>query len=133
MNMNNVSLTGRLGSTVEVKYFESGTVLAKGSLAVDSRFGGKDAPPHWFAIDIWGKLAEVAANYTDKGSLIGIEGELRMDTWQDKETKQPRCKPVIRVKQLHLLDRSPQSQSQEQPQNPPTAQSSSGQLPPLNF
>lgn len=101
-NLNLITLVGRLGAEPETRYFESGSVLSKMSLAVD-RQKGKDEAPDWFALECWGKLAEVAANYTNKGSLIAVQGELKVDEWSDVKTGLPRSKPVIRVSNLELL------------------------------
>lgn len=63
----------------------------------------KDDQPDWFELEIWGKTAEVAANYVKKGSLIGIQGSLKIETWSDRATGANRSKPIIRVDKLDLL------------------------------
>jgi single-strand DNA-binding protein len=102
MSINIVHLVGRAGRDPEVKYFESGNVVCNLTLAVDRR--RRDATePDWFNLEIWGKTAEIAANYVRKGSLIGITGALKFDHWQDRATGAERSKPVIRVDRLDLL------------------------------
>ncbi len=116
LNLNQVNLVGRIGQEPEIKYFDSGSVLAKVNLAVNRR--SKDEAPNWFPLEFWGKQAEVVANYVRKGSLIGIEGELKLDEWNDKETGILRSKPVIRVNRLELLasaNNSPNSNNHSQP------------------
>ena len=100
--VNLVTLVGRVGTVPEVKYFESGSVLCNLTLAVRRR-SSRDDKPDWFNLELWGKTAEVAANYVHKGSLIGITGALKLDYWQDRATGTPRSKPVIRVDRLELL------------------------------
>lgn len=102
MSLNLVTLVGRVGRDPEVKYFESGSVVCKFSLAVDRRSRNSDQPD-WFNIELWSKNAEVAANYVRKGSLIGITGSLKLDTWQDRASGAPRSSPVIRGERLDLL------------------------------
>lgn len=102
MSLNIVTLVGRAGRDPEVKYFESGNVVCNLTLAVN-RPTRKSDEPDWFSLEIWGKTAEVAANYVRKGSLIGIKGSLKFDHWQDRNTGVQRTKPVIRVDQLDLL------------------------------
>lgn len=102
MSVNIVTLVGRVGRDPEVRYFESGNVLAKCGLAVNRRTRNSDQPD-WFNLEIWGKTAEVAANYVRKGSLIGITGSLKLDSWEDRATGAVRTSPVIRVTQLDLL------------------------------
>ncbi len=101
MGVNSVTLVGRAGRDPEVRYFESGSVVANLTLAVNRR--GRNDEPDWFNIEIWGKQAQVAADYVKKGSLIGITGSYKVDTWTDRNTGEPRSKPVVRVDRLELL------------------------------
>lgn len=100
MSINIVNLVGRAGGDPEVKYFESGSVLCNLTLAVNRPV--KDSQPDWFNLEIWGKTAEVAANYVKKGSLIGIQGSLKIETFTNRNGQES-SKPVIRVNRLDLL------------------------------
>lgn len=102
MSLNVVNLVGRAGGDPDVKYFESGSVVCNLTLAVDRRTRNSDQPD-WFNLELWGKTAEVAANYVRKGSLIGVVGALKFDHWKDRSTGADRSKPVIRVDRLELL------------------------------
>ena len=102
MSLNVVNLVGRAGGEPEIRYFESGSVLCRLTLAVN-RPTSKSDQPDWFNLEIWGKTAEVAKNYVHKGSLIGIQGSLKIETWSDRNTGANRSKPVIRVDRLDLL------------------------------
>ena len=101
MAINSVTLVGRAGRDPEVRYFESGTVVANLTMAVNRR--NRDDEPDWFNLEIWGKQAQVAADYVKKGSLIGITGSFKLDSWQDRNTGEDRSKPVVRVDRLELL------------------------------
>ena len=101
MAINSVTLVGRAGRDPEVRYFESGTVVANLTMAVNRR--NRDDEPDWFNLEIWGKQAQVAADYVKKGSLIGITGSFKLDTWKDRNTGEDRNKPVVRVDRLELL------------------------------
>ncbi len=101
MGINSVTLVGRAGRDPEVRYFESGTVVANLTMAVNRR--NRDDEPDWFNLEIWGKQAQVAADYVKKGSLIGITGSFKLDTWKDRNTGEDRNKPVVRVDRLELL------------------------------
>ena len=101
MPINSVTLVGRAGRDPEVRYFESGTVVANLTMAVNRR--NRDDEPDWFNLEIWGKQAQVAADYVKKGSLIGITGSFKMDSWKDRNTGEDRNKPVVRVDRLELL------------------------------
>ncbi|MDJ0517033.1 MAG: single-stranded DNA-binding protein [Okeania sp. SIO2F4] len=102
MSLNVVTLVGRAGRDPEVKYFESGNVVCNVTLAVNRRSKNTDQPD-WFDLEMWGKTAEVAADYVRKGKLIGVKGSLKFDYWQDRNTGANRSKPVIRVDRLELL------------------------------
>ena len=101
MGINSVTLVGRAGRDPEVRYFESGTVVANLTLAVNRR--NRDDEPDWFNLEIWGKQAQVAADYVKKGSLIGVTGSFKLDSWKDRNTGEDRNKPVVRVDRLELL------------------------------
>ena len=111
LNINQIYLVGRLGKDPEVKWFDSGKVLAKINLAV-KRPSNTDKNPNRFDLELWGKTAEIAAEYTSKGSLIAIEGELKFDEWIDKDTNKQRSKPVVKVNRLELLASSNNMDSQ---------------------
>ena len=86
--MNNVVLVGRLTRDVDLKYIQgSGTPVASFTMAVDREFAGKDGKKETDFIDIqvWGKSAENCANYISKGSLVAIQGAIRVDSYQDQE------------------------------------------------
>jgi single-strand DNA-binding protein len=70
-------------------------------MAVNRRSSNDE--PDWFNLEIWGKQAQVAADYVRKGSLLGIIGSFKLDRWTDRATGEERSKPVIRVDRLELL------------------------------
>lgn len=111
MSLNVVTLVGRVGGDPDVKYFESGTVLCKLTLAVRKRSRNPDDQTDWFNLEIWGKTAQIAADYVRKGSLIGVTGSLKFERWQDRNSGSNRSKPVIKVDQLDLLGSKRDSES----------------------
>ncbi len=98
---NRVALVGRAGRDPEAIYFESGAMVANLALAVNRR--SRDDEPDWFNLEIWGKQAQVAADYVRKGSLLGITGSFKLDRWIDRSSGEERTKPVITVDRLDLL------------------------------
>ena len=106
--MNVITLAGHAGKDPEVRYFESGTVVANLSLAV--RGVKRDEPPDWFNLQIWGKQAQVAADYVRKGSLISVSGRMTTERWTDRTTGEERSKPVVVVDRLSLLGSKNDSQ-----------------------
>ena len=86
--MNQVILIGRLTRDPELRYIAgSGTPVAQFGIAVDREFVGKDGKKETDFIDIqvWGKSAENCTNYIGKGSLVGIQGSLRIDNYKDQQ------------------------------------------------
>ncbi|GAB4538665.1 MAG: single-stranded DNA-binding protein [Pleurocapsa sp.] len=102
MDLNVVNLVGRAGAEPDIVHFPSGSVVCKLPLAVDRRIRNNDKPD-WFNLEMWGKTAEIAGNYVNKGKLIGVQGSLKIETWTDRETGDLRSRPVIRVDRLELL------------------------------
>ena len=91
------------------------SVVANFTLAVNRR--SRDEEPDWFNLEIWGKQAQIAADYVKKGSLIGITGSFKIDSWKDKNTGEDRYKPVIRVDRLNLLSSRKESENNQHSNN----------------
>ena len=102
MSLNIVNLVGRAGDAPEIIHFQSGSVLCKLPLAVNRRSRNSDQPD-WFNLEMWGKTAEVAGNYVQKGKLNGIQGSMKIETWTDKNSGGQRSRPTIKVDRLELL------------------------------
>lgn len=99
--MNNITLVGRAGRDPEVRYFESGTMVANFTLAVNAY--KKDEAPDWFNLTIWGKQAQVAGDYVKKGSQIAVSGRMTSEKWTDRATGEEKSKPVVVVERITLL------------------------------
>ena len=115
MSINAINLVGRAGRDPEVRYFESGSLVANFTLAVNRR--SRNEEPDWFNLEIWGKQAQVAADYVKKCSLLGISGSFKLDQWRDKTTGENKSKPVIRVDRLDLLGSRRDSMNNESSNN----------------
>lgn len=102
MQINLFTGTGRLGRDPEAVHFESGSSVAKFSIAIDKNTSNRDEKPNWIECEVWGQTAEVAANYCKKGSLIAVTGSLFHDFFTDKEGAE-RAKVRLRVDRLTLL------------------------------
>ncbi|AUT01226.1 single-stranded DNA-binding protein [Nostoc sp. CENA543] len=102
MSINIVTLVGRVGGDPDMKFFDSGKIVCKLTLAVNRR--SRNDKPDWFTLEIWNKQAEAAGNYVRKGRLIAVKGSLKFDTWNDRQSGQLRSTPVILVDQWEFLD-----------------------------
>ena len=100
-SLNVCSFTGRAGRDPEMKFFESGSAIAQLTIAVDG--WKRDSEPLWLNLKVWGKLAQVAADYVKKGSQIAVSGQLENETWTDRASGEKRSKVVLNVKELTLL------------------------------
>jgi single-strand DNA-binding protein len=107
MSINKVILVGRLGKDPEVKTTPSGQTLAKFSLATDEKFtdksGQRQEKTEWHNIIVWGKLAEICGNYLRKGKLVYIEGSIKTDSWDDKETGAKKYRTEIIASEMRML------------------------------
>jgi len=111
--MNVITLVGRAGRDPEVRYFESGTMVANLTLAVNAF--KKDEEPDWFNLVIWGKQAQVAADYVKKGGLISVSGRSTTEKWIDKATGEQRSKPIVNVERIALCGSKRDSEGDGQP------------------
>jgi len=86
---NKVQLIGNLGGKPDVKNTENGKKLAQFSLATSESYrnagGEKVTETQWHRIVAWGKVAEIAEKYLDKGKEVAIEGKLINRSYTDKE------------------------------------------------
>lgn len=113
MSLNVVTLVGRVGGEPDIRHFESGSVKCRLTLAVNRT---KDVTD-WFNLEIWGKTAQIAEQYVNKGSLIGVKGSLKFDTWVDRNTGANRMSPVVVVDRLNLLGSRRDNEASQQSGN----------------
>jgi len=115
--INKVIAIGNLGQDPETRYVPSGAAVTNFSMAVseswkDKQTGEQKERTEWINVEVWGKLAEICAQYLTKGSQCYIEGKLQTDSWDDKETGQKRYKTKVRADNVQFLsskgDRPPQ-------------------------
>lgn len=105
-SVNKVILIGNLGSDPEVRYLESGSAVAKFSIATTEAYTNKSGErvenTEWHRIELWEGLAKVAEKYLKKGNSVYIEGRIRTDNWTDKEGQQ-KSGITIRANSMTLL------------------------------
>jgi single-strand DNA-binding protein len=107
--INKVILVGRLGKDPEIRSTAGGTQVVKFTVATDERFtdksGEKQERTEWHNITAWGKLGEICGQYLRKGKLVYIEGSIRTDSWEDKESGQKKYRTEIVANTMKMLDR----------------------------
>lgn len=102
--MNNVSLVGRLVFDPELKYVNNDKALCTFRLAVSRNYRNKDGiiPTDFININIWGRKAETLCQYASKGSLIAVEGSLRIDNYINSNGEH-KSKTIIHADNFHFL------------------------------
>jgi single-strand DNA-binding protein len=110
-SVNKVILIGNLGKDPEIKYTPSGMAVAHFSLATNDRVKDKDGNwtdrTEWHNIVLFDRKAEVAGEYLKKGRTVYIEGSIRTNSWDDKETGQKKYRTEIIGNQMVLLGGGP--------------------------
>ena len=107
--INKVILVGNLGQDPETRSFPDGGSLTNISVATsegwkDKQTGEQKERTEWHRVVFNGRLAEIAAQYLNKGSKVYIEGSLRTRKYQDKQTGQDRYSTDIFARELQMLD-----------------------------
>lgn len=117
--INNVTLIGRLTRDPDLRYTNSGTAVASFSVAVDRQFrnanGDRDAD--FINCVIWRKAAENFANFTHKGSLVGIDGRIQTRNYENQQGQRVYVTEVV-VQDFCFLDPKNRDSHQENNQQP---------------
>ena len=101
-SINQVILMGRLTRDPEQRTTTSGKTIANFSIAVDR--GGQDDQADFFDVTAWEKLGELVVQYLGKGRRVLVQGRLRQDSWDDKETGKKRSKVEVVATDVTFLD-----------------------------
>ena len=114
--VNHVFLIGNLGRDPEIIYIEGNIPVAKFPLATTETYKDKKGvtipQTEWHNIVLWRGLAELAAKYLHKGSLVHIEGSLRTRSWEDKDKNKRFITEIIASNMVMLDKRSMEHRSE---------------------
>lgn len=104
-SFNKVILMGRCTRDIDLRHIPSGSAVADLGVALNRKKKGGEEEVTFVDVTLWGKDAEIAAEYLGKGKPVHIEGRLQLDEWETKpgETRQ---KLKVVCQRLTLLDRS---------------------------
>jgi single-strand DNA-binding protein len=97
-SFNKVILIGTVTRDIELKHIQSGTSVCEVGLAINDKRKGKDG--NWIEettfvdVTLWGRTAEVAAEYSGKGKPLMVEGRLKLESWEKDGKKQSKLKVV---------------------------------------
>lgn len=101
-SINQVILMGRLTRDPEQRTTSTGKTIANFSIAVDR--GGQDDQADFFNVTAWEKLGELVIQYLAKGRRVLVQGRLRQDSWDDKETGKKQSRIEVVATDVTFLD-----------------------------
>ena len=107
-SVNKVILVGNCGRDPEIRYLPSGQAVANVSVATSSRrkdrtSGEMIEDTQWHRVTFYDRLAEIAGEYVKKGRPVYVEGRLKLETWDDKQTGQKRSKMRVVCEVMQML------------------------------
>lgn len=118
-SFNKVILMGNITRDIEVKYTPSGSAVATIGLAVNEKYKTKNGDTKdetvFVDVDIWGNSAEIVAQYLAKGDPILIEGKLKLDSWEDKQSGQQRSRLKVTCLNFQMLGKNTAGESKGKP------------------
>src|SRR5881409_2926238 len=107
-NFNKVILAGNLTRDPELRYTPKGTAVCRFGLSINrnwtSETGEKKEEVTFVDIDAFGRQAEVVAQYMKKGRPFLVEGRLKLDQWEDKNTHQKQTKLKVVLEGFSFID-----------------------------
>lgn len=123
-HLNKVLLLGNLTREPELRATPKGLSVAQFGLAVNRLYKSDDGEPReettFVELEAWGRQAEAISRYLNKGSMCLVEGRLRLDTWEEKNTGEKRSRLRVVVESVQFLDRrSAEARAPEPPSQQP--------------
>jgi single-strand DNA-binding protein len=136
-NFNKVILAGNLTRDPELRYTPKGMAIAKISLAINrvrtNEAGEKKEEVTFVDLDAFGNQAETLAKYMKKGSPLLVEGRLKLDQWDDKQTGQKRSRMGVIIEGFQFLGSGNRGEgggaASEAPRSRPAASSTPASAP----
>jgi single-strand DNA-binding protein len=111
-SFNKVILAGNLTRDPELRYTPQGTAVVRLGLAVNRTWttdtGERKEEVSFIDVDAWGRQAETISKFMRKGRPILIEGRLKLDTWEDKNTHQKQSKLKVVLEGFTFIDSRPE-------------------------
>jgi single-strand DNA-binding protein len=110
-NLNKVMLIGNLTRDPELRFTPKGAAICSFGLAVNRKFkddsGAEREEVTYVDIEAWAKRGEAIAKHLSKGRAIFIEGRLKLDQWEDKNTKEKRSRIKVVLENFQFLGNRP--------------------------
>ncbi len=107
-NFNKVILAGNLTRDPEMRYTPKGTAVVRITLAINRNYttetGERKEEVSFVDVEAWGKQAETISKYMKKGRPFLVEGRLKQDSWEDKNTHQKQSKLKVVLESFSFID-----------------------------
>lgn len=123
-NLNRVLLIGNLTRDPELRVTPKGTAICQFSLAINRKFkdesGGERDEVTYVDVEAWGKTGETIAKYSTKGKPLFVEGRLKLEQWEDKNTREKRSRMKVVCENFQFLgSRDDRAAAPSEPQRAP--------------
>lgn len=119
-NYNHVTLIGNLTRDPEAKYTPKGVCIAQFGIAINRNYttesGEKREEVTFIDVEAWARIAEVICEHCKKGDPIFIDGRLKLETWDDKQSGQKRSKLKVVCESFQFLNRRESGGQQHEPE-----------------
>jgi single-strand DNA-binding protein len=109
-----LTFIGRVGRDPEVKYFQSGAINCKFSIAINRGKKDEELPPDWFKCELWSEMAVAAGDAIKKGDLVKLTGRVSIDRWTGQDGTENVDK-VIRAEEWSVIPTAAKTPRQQQP------------------
>ena len=112
-SVNRLVLVGRLGRSPEMRYTPEGQALTRFSLATDRPVkAGAERETDWHQVVSFGKVAEFAGQYLDRGRLVCVIGRITYRSWEGRDGQTRRMTEIV-ASDVVALDRKPDAESND--------------------
>ena len=119
LQLNRVMLAGNLTRDPQVRFLANEKSVAEFGLAINRRFKDANGQPKeettFVDVETWGRTAELVGQYLTKGRGCFIEGRLKLDSWDDKESGQKRSKLRVVADNVQFTESKDPGERQEHP------------------
>jgi single-strand DNA-binding protein len=112
-SVNRLVLIGRLGRSPELRYTPEGQAVTHFSLATDRPVkAGAERETDWHQVVSFGKVAEFAGQYLDRGRLVCVIGRITYRSWEGRDGQTRRMTEII-ASDVVALDHKPNAEGDE--------------------
>ncbi len=117
-DLNKVNIVGRLVRDPDLRYTQGNAAICRFSIAASRKYkdrnGERKEDTTFVEVTCWNKMAEYIGDQMHKGRPVLVEGSLKSETWQDKQTGQTRSKLLLNANRVQALDWEKQGQTQNE-------------------